>query len=380
MRTVSAVIFHRPWGDSKGEKLVRSCRQAAVRDLVESLRQIGLRPHIVLPNADRDASWLQDLEVDVARSNGDGPFHFGEALKEFIRSTGADGVLYFGSGSGFLLERELLEALRAFAQRDEPSAVLNNFYSCDFAAVARAEALLDITLPEIDNPLGFALADAGIPCSALSRSAETQFDLDTPTDVFILRASERGGSAIRSSLDALSHDHHPIDEIQQVMTDRTAHLCFAGRVNPRTWADIESRIACRTSGLIEGRGLRSQRTPHPPVARQVLLESGPVAFFERIARAYDGAIVDTRPFLADGGLLPTPDVRFSSDLLLPDLVADAAWKTFTEAAIEAPIPILLGGHSTVSGGLYLLAESCWKGRDLLRRLHPEPFDPDKERP
>ena len=78
--------------------------------------------------------------------------------------------------------------------------------------------------------------------------------------------------------------------------------------------------------------------------------------------------------------MPSPDVRFSSDLLQPNLVTDALWRDFTKAAIEAPIPILLGGHSAVSGGLYLLVDSCWKGRDLLRRLHPEPFDPDKERP
>ena len=92
----------------------------------------------------------------------------------------------------------------------------------------------------------------------------------------------------------------------------------------------------------------------------------------------DAALIDTRPLLSTGRTLPSPDVRFNSDLLQPEAVNDPHWKTFTEAALESQIPILLGGHSLVSGGLYLLARACWKGRDLPRRLHPDPFDWEKE--
>jgi hypothetical protein len=257
--------------------------------------------------------------------------------------------------------------------------VFNNFYSCDFAAIARARALLDIGLPEIDNPLGFALADAGVPCSALERSAETQFDIDTPTDVLILAASESGGPSLRRWLDALDLPHPPLNEILPLLTERTAHLCLIGRVSPRTWADIEPRIACRTSGLIEGRGMRSQRNPKETFVQRVLTESGPAALFERLSSTYDGAIIDSRALLAEAGRMPDADVRFASDLYRVEDIENPAWRSFTEAAADAPIPVLLGGHSIVSGGLYLLAEACWKGRNRVRRLHPEPFDPDKER-
>lgn len=380
MRRVAAVIFHRPFGQSAGEILVGRGRQAATRDLTASLRSIGLRPHLVIAPSDGDGDWLQTLDVEIHTAAEQTPFHFGNSLKEFLIKQSIQGLLYFGSGSGHLLDQRLLSALLRFAEQDRPGAVLNNFYSCDFAAVSQAESLLEMDLPEIDNPFGFALSGAGIPCYALQRSAETQFDIDTPADVFILRASNRGGPTVRSYVEGIRLAHPQLDEILALMTERTAHLCLAGRVNPRTWADIEPRVACRTSGLIEGRGMRSQRNPRDPVLRQVLQESGPVAFFERLARAYDAAIVDTRAFLADAGRLPEAKVRFASDLLKTEDIDDPAWLAFTEAAIDAPIPVFLGGHSAVSGGLYLLTEACWKGRDLLRRLHPEPFDPDKERP
>jgi hypothetical protein len=98
------------------------------------------------------------------------------------------------------------------------------------------------------------------------------------------------------------------------------------------------------------------------------------SFFERLERSTDAAIIDTRPLLAATEPLPPPNDRFASDLLRPELVEDPLWKAFTQAAIDSQIPILLGGHSLVSGGLYLLAEACWKDRELRRRLHPDTIE------
>ena len=124
--------------------------------------------------------------------------------------------------------------------------------------------------------------------------------------------------------------------------------------------------------------MRAKTNARSPILNQILQEGGIESFFERLSRAYDAAIIDTRPLLAEGNSLPEADVRFASDLFWVEQVSHPLWRRFTQAALASRIPILLGGHSAVSGGLYLLAEACWKGRELVRRLHPEPFDPDKE--
>lgn len=377
MKDVAAVVFHPPHGATEGERLVAAGRRAAIGDLVSNLREVGLEPILVVSPTEEDP--VRDWDLEIFEASGRVPFHFGETLKDVIRARRPDGLLYFGSGSGLLLRPEWIDRLRLFAARDEPGALFNNFYSSDFAAVSDVKRLLDIDLPEIDNPLGFVLADARVPCSTLERGAETQFDIDTPTDLHVLAATARGGPTIRSLLDRLDLAHPSLPQILALLSDRSAHVCLIGRVSPRTWADIESEVACRTSGLLEGRGMRAAANTRLPVLHQMLREDGTQAFFDRLSRACDGAVIDTRPLLAGTGPLPPPADRFSSDLFRPNQIGDPLWRSFTEAALAAPIPALLGGHSAVSGGLYLLSEACWKGRDLDRRLHPEPFDPDKER-
>ena len=112
---------------------------------------------------------------------------------------------------------------------------------------------------------------------------------------------------------------------------------------------------------------------------RILRREGARRFFAHLARSADGALIDTRPLLAENGRLPGPADRFASDLLLPDGIRNPLWREFTEEALSSPIPVILGGHSLMSGGLHLLAEACWKGRDLPRRLHPEPLDWKKEK-
>ena len=88
----------------------------------------------------------------------------------------------------------------------------------------------------------------------------------------------------------------------------------------------------------------------------LLRELGPEQFFAELAMMADGAIIDTRVLMASRGPLPDTATRFASDLLRPDWIADPWLRDFTAAAQHAPLPVLLGGHSVVAGGLFALAE------------------------
>jgi hypothetical protein len=91
----------------------------------------------------------------------------------------------------------------------------------------------------------------------------------------------------------------------------------------------------------------------------LLDRDGPGALGAVLALLCDAAIVDTRVLLAHRlgageGSWPPPEDRFASDLLLPDQVRDPWLRELTAAAVEAPIPMLLGGHSLVGPGVRLV--------------------------
>jgi len=378
MKKVAAVIMHAPLGKSMGERLVEQGREASSRDLVTMLHRAGME-RIFFITCDKEvACRLSRTEVRLLSLAKEEPFHFGKSLKQIIDKERLDGLLYFGSGSGGLLTTDRVAGLISFAQRAKRGALFNNFYSCDFAAIAGAKDLLGAALPQIDNSLGFVLSDLGFPCFALPCEVATQFDIDTPTDLLLLAAAEKGGEAMRAFLEEQRLAHPTIPPLIKRLVDRSAHVYLIGRINPATWAHFEREVACRTSGLIEGRGMRAYPNHEGILLQETLQEMGIHRFFKLLSRLADAAIIDTRPLLSKGGALPPAADRFASDLFRPELIDDSLWREFTREAKAASIPILLGGHSLVSGGLYLLAEACWKDHDLRRRLHPETIDWKKE--
>lgn len=372
MNQAAAVIMHSPHGDSYGERLVHAGREGALRDLVDGLVQAKVEDiFIVTP---------EEIVAPPARvfRPTHTPFHFGKELNRVISQFRIKRLLYFGSGSGALLTPTQLKTMIKFTARLQPSALLNNFYSCDFAAISQAKKLTNLHLPAIDNQLGFVLAEAGFSCFSLPRDSATQFDIDTPTDLILLSAAGQGGPRLHAALVGFDLNHPFLPKISTLLTARSAHVYLIGRVNPRVWAEFEAGVACRTSAISEGRGMHAYPTPGGTVLAGLLAREGSRAFIDRLAAACDGAVIDTRPLLARNGALPPPSDRFASDLLRPDLIHDQRWAEFTRAVTSAKLPIILGGHSLLSGGLYLLSAIAWKGRELPRRLHPEPLNWEKE--
>jgi hypothetical protein len=209
----------------------------------------------------------------------------------------------------------------------------------------------------------------------LRRSWRLAFDLDSPADVLLLASAGVVPARLRTNAEALSAMAPLAVErfaaVTGVLHDRGAELLVAGRVSADTVRRLETGSACRIRALVEERGLRASsplataggtRRPRPPrsVLAELLDRDGPAALGTLLAWFADGAVVDTRVLLAhrlgaDERLWPAAEDRFASDLLLPDAVADPWLRSLTEAAAAAPIPIVLGGHTSVNAGLRLLA-------------------------
>ena len=79
-------------------------------------------------------------------------------------------------------------------------------------------------------------------------------------------------------------------------------------------------------------------------------------FFEELAGLVDGVLLDNRVILAARGAWPSTADRYSADLYRWEQVEDPFLRRLTRAAAEAGVPVVMGGHSIVSGGLMVLAE------------------------
>ena len=63
------------------------------------------------------------------------------------------------------------------------------------------------------------------------------------------------------------------------------------------------------------------------------------------------------------GLKPSRPDRFLSDAMTPEGIEDPWVRELTQAACEAPIPVVLGGASLVAAGVQLLSEAAWAEHD-----------------
>ena len=143
------------------------------------------------------------------------------------------------------------------------------------------------------------------------------------------------------------------------MGDPQGEVLVYGRLSASVWQRLEA-LPCQTRVFAEERGMRASGRQerggvHAWLGRLYELV-GARAFFAALAGACTAALLDTRVLFAHLGLTPSTADRFYSDLLRPEDVAQPAVRELTAAAADAPVPLLLGGHSLVSGGLLALAE------------------------
>jgi hypothetical protein len=291
---------------------------------------------------------------------------FGRRLRELVRDPaqeGCRGLVVAGSGALALARASDLRPFLDAAAADAPIALANNHYSADVVAIACAERLSE--LPDLpgDNALPRWLAEAaGYAVLDRRQIARLQVDVDGPVDALIAGLDWPDRTLATTARERL-------DGVRAVAHDSRAELLVAGRTSAGTLRWLERHAAARVRALVEERGMRAaasaaradgapNRRPPRSMLGALLDRESPEALGSILAGVADAAVLDTRVLLAhrlgaDERLWPPLEDRLASDLLLPDRVADEWLRALTAAAAEAPIPVLLGGHTLVGPGLPL---------------------------
>jgi len=350
------------------ELLGRALAEAAL-DLLEEALATGAFAGALLVTDDESLGdqLPPGVELDVDRE----PFHFGRRLASLVEERGLRRPVYAGAGGVPLLRGSDLAAVAQHLERADGVVIANNYFSADLVAFTSGEALRRIELPATDNFLPRLLHDqAGLESQPLPRSSATQFNIDSPADLAILKAAAGDvtlGRRLAGVVAQFEADLEPYRRVMATLVDPQAELLVAGRVGSQVWHELERETACRVRLYSEERGMQAAGRDESGAARSLLAfhlrAVGVRRFFDELAELADAACIDTRPLLAHLGVRASRADRFWSDLGCPERIEDPFLREFSAAACSAPLPVVLGGHSLVSGGLMLLTEAAWRAED-----------------
>ncbi len=347
------------------ERTLRQARQAAARDLIEQGMGIPqLVPAIVVSD---DQGWLETLEglnLQLEFASPDQPFHFGRILTGMIERYGLRSCFYMGAGSAPMLSDATLAQVVEMVLSESPVLVTNNLHSSDWAAFAPADAIMDkAPWLERDNALAWVWQEkTGHPVRVLPRTAATQMDIDTPFDLLALARHPAVHPNLRGFLDLMDWPATHLDAALDVLRREASHVIVAGRVSSWTWRILEQRTRVWVRVFSEERGMRASGRQARGEVRSLLSDYldlvGVEQFFHRLGEMADAILLDSRVILASRGLWPCDADRFHSDLLMDAQVGEPFLRALTAAARSAPVPVVMGGHSLVSGGLDVLLDGA----------------------
>lgn len=362
------IILHGGTGVGPAERMLATARVAAARTTAATALAAGFEAVII---ATDDAGAFEPLpsRVLIDPDAAHEPFNFDSRLRGLVEHYGLRRPAVMGSGSLPLMTVENFAFIAEQLDARDARFVTNNFFSADLTAWTPGDALAATSTLTRDNVLPRRLRDdAGLSPVILPRTTGTQFDLDTPSDLAVLALMQSLPPALSRSAAKANATADRYRTFLPMLCDRTAQVVVAGRVGSATWQYLERETACRIRMFSEERGLATAAPGyHAHSALGFLLEEvGVQRFFERMALLGDALVLDTRVIEAHMGLEPSREDRFQSDLLNHGAIADDFLRRFTEAAANAPIPVLLGGHSLVAGGLMALNDVAWMEND--RRL------------
>ncbi len=358
-----------PEGPSPAERWVADGRLAAARDAVELAQSIpGAGPVVLAVPKPDDAAAFRDWNVICDFDTPETQFHFGARLSQVLERYPAQTYLYLGAGSVPLLPAEVLaQAVDEVRRAAQPLAITNNLHSSDWivlncapAVQARAERLAN------DNALGWVLrTEAGVAVRSLPPDAGTRLDIDTPADLLLLGLHPRLRPELRRFLTEQPGQPATWVAAGRRLFAKGGQVALIGRVSSAVWTYVEANTQAWVRVLSEERGMTASGRLAAGQVKSVvgayLSRLGPAAFFDELADMVEAAIFDTRVVLAHARRWPSAADRYASDLGLPRQVQDIWLRELTEAALNARIPVVLGGHGVVTGDLYGLVEIARAG-------------------
>lgn len=366
---VSAVIFEGSRAISPVEEMMVQVRQAALLDNLEKMQQVECLDRIYLHTNRAElvepASLLGATVVLNHIEPGD--FHFGNQLQATIAEYGLSRVFCFNGAGCPLITVDELKMICRKLLNSENFVYTNNTQSADMVAFTVPANISAVELPAMDNSLALTLRDQlNLQMELMPHSLGLLFDIDTPTDLLVLGAGPFTGPRTRAALENMQFDYSRLEAAKAVLGDEYEDVALIGRVGAPIIGRLNAILKLRLRVFSEERGMKSlgRIEANEVVSLLGLLidHAGLEQFFHYLARVARCAFIDSRVLMYHYQLDLSDRDRFLSDLGLWEEVKQPWLREFTRAAAQCPIPVILGGHSLVSGSLWALCDELDPGR------------------
>ncbi|MCR4397991.1 MAG: hypothetical protein NUV93_03415 [Firmicutes bacterium] len=365
-----AVLFEGGQAPSRVERELSVVRKAACLDTIERLLAVPRVQGVVLVTSSRvlarQASAL-GAHCELARP---AEFHFGMVLEELVRRFQPESVLCTAGASVPLAGTEEFDKIARHLEQNDEVVVTNNLVSSDIVAFKPASAVTRISPPRSDNFLAYLLWEAGLKPTLLGVGPAFGLDVDSPIDAVLAALHGGVGARMAAAVKRVGWRVARLDEALHRLGDKHCRVFLSGRVGPAVMAFISQDLRWRLRVVSEERGMKAlgsdERNDVRSVVGELVDRMGPEEFFGYLGGVCDVAVMDTRVIYAHWRERVSQADRFNSDLGRARSVRNPRVRLFTRAAGECRIPVLLGGHCLVNGGMWVLAERC--GRNLPREV------------
>ncbi len=360
-KAVSVVIFEGSRPKSRVEEEMALVRQAALLDNLEKIKLVSFveqvllytnRPELVEPAGNLGAKVFLNKESPDR-------FHYGCALQAAIKEHNLSRVLCLnGAGSPLITVDELKVICHKLLEK-EAFVYTNNTQSVDLVAFTVPPGISEVELPATDNSLAMTLRDQlGLEMELMPHTLGLLFDIDTPTDLLILGAGPFAGPRTQKTLLDLQYDYSSLERAKAVLADEYEDVALIGRVGAPVIERLNALLKLRLRIFSEERGMKSlgRIEANEVVSLLGLLidHAGLEQFFSYLSRVASCAFIDTRVLMYHYHYHFSDEARFLSDLGRWRELEHPWLREFTRLAGECPIPVILGGHSLVSGSLWAL--------------------------
>lgn len=283
-------------------------------------------------------------------------FNFGKSLLKIINKYSLDKIFYFGAGSCYFLNIDELKFISEKTVKGQ--FISNNLVSSDFISFSSSDLNREIILnfPNIDNYFSsYLMSKTSLKYLKMPVSLGSIFDIDTPNDIAILSKitdnSGRVGEYISNSI----FKNIDLNKFIKILSSKSSEIFVYGRINPLNLYMAERNIPCKIRFLSEERGLKIRGRASASLLEYIFQSENFDIFFKLFENICDGGIFDTRAvFSLFAGEYEQEDL-YLSDMKMWEKIKNPFIKSFTKRVSESELPIILGGHSVVNGGLMALS-------------------------